>query len=213
MADSKEKGLSKEQLIALRGLRLPIHVLKLLSKVGIRSEPAVSIEYQKGPRQYVIAGAESGGAIQPIGAYCSFVDQSGAALVWLKKTDELAPNRIHSLTAAARLIRLQMVRSEHTYELLITHHELVAVAGRNRPRLVNRTLFHGTHGVLALNLWGEDQQLSGTVSPAFTTRAGDALLIPELFLDSVNRITAAVNCVGCKHCHLLVPPDPSMRNE
>lgn len=56
-----------------------------------------------------------------------------------------------------------------------------------------------------MELWGKDGAFRGAVCPAFFSRSGEALLVPEAFREAVARISAAVCCVGCRHCHLLQP--------
>jgi hypothetical protein len=45
----------------------------------------------------------------------------------------------------------------------------------------------------------------GTVCPVFYTRAGERVVLPNDFQDAATRITSAVCCLGCRHCHLLGP--------
>jgi len=56
-----------------------------------------------------------------------------------------------------------------------------------------------------MDLWGNDVAFRGAVSPVFYTRAGESVALPEDFQRAVARITAAVCCLGCRHCHLLGP--------
>jgi hypothetical protein len=56
-----------------------------------------------------------------------------------------------------------------------------------------------------MELWGKDGAFRGAVCPAFFSRSGEPLPVPEEFQDAVTRISAAVSCVGCRHCHLLQP--------
>jgi hypothetical protein len=97
-----------------------------------------------------------------------------------------------------------MFRSEQTYDLLITEHQLEVPAEGRRPAMRNRILFHGIQGTLALELWGNDIHFNGQVIPMFYSRSGEPLIIPDMFRE-VCRIAAAVCCIGCQHCHLLQP--------
>src|ERR1035438_653156 len=54
-------------------------------------------------------------------------------------------------------------------------------------------------------LWGQDGAFRGTVCPVFYTRAGERVVLPNDFQDAATRITSAVCCLGCRHCHLLGP--------
>ena len=56
-----------------------------------------------------------------------------------------------------------------------------------------------------MDLWGKDGAFRGAVSPAFYSRGGETLAFPDQFQDAVARISAAVCCIGCRHCHLLQP--------
>jgi hypothetical protein len=56
-----------------------------------------------------------------------------------------------------------------------------------------------------MELWGKDGAFKGAVRPAFFSRSGEALVMPDEFQNAVTRITAAVCCIGCRHCHVLQP--------
>jgi hypothetical protein len=56
-----------------------------------------------------------------------------------------------------------------------------------------------------MDLWGKDAAFRGTVSPVFYTRSGEHVALPNDLQEAATRITAAVCCVGCRHCHLLEP--------
>jgi hypothetical protein len=208
----KPARLTRDQIIALRGLRLPTTVLKQLQQTGIYCEPAVSIEHQSQARKYVIRGVESGGAVAGLGLYVGFAGEDGQPLAWLQRINAVGRNGLHAVVVAPEFFRLQMFRSGQTYELLITEHRLEPVAGSRRPVLQNRIVFRGTQGTLALELWGNDSHFSGQVAPAFLTRSGEPLLVPGMLLEAVHRMTTAVCCVGCHHSHLLQPGEsPALR--
>ena len=102
-------------------------------------------------------------------------------------------------------MRLEMLRIERTYDLLITRHSLQL--GRNaRPRLESSILFYGRRGSLEMELWGNDVAFRGSVSSGFDTRAGERVVLANDLQDAATRITSAVCCLGCRHCHLLGPP-------
>src|SRR5215470_17227985 len=73
MSEPKHNTMTKEEVTALRGLRLPSAALKALQRAGIHCQPAISIEFQQSSRQYLIRGVESGGAVARTGAYCGFL--------------------------------------------------------------------------------------------------------------------------------------------
>lgn len=201
----KSGRMSRAQVLALRGLRLPTAALKQLQQTGIYCEPSISIEHQHLGRKYVTRGVESGGAVAELGHYVGFVDTNGRPLSWLQRVDSVGRNGLHAVVVAPQFVRLQMFRRAQAYHLLITQHHLESPQEGRRPALQNKIIFHGINGVLAFELWGKDSHFRGQVAPAFLTRSGEPLLVPEMFRDAVYRITAAVSCFGYRHCHLLQP--------
>ena len=193
------------EVLARQGLRLPQIVLKRLRRVGIYCQPTVSIEYQNLANKYVVRGVESGGAVADLGAYTSFVGDRGEPLPWLQRVDSIGLNGVHAIVVAPVLIRLEMLRIERTYDLLITRHSLGGSTGSQRPRLMSSILFYGRRGTLEMELWGKDAGFCGAVSPVFYNRAGESLSTPPALEDASLRITAAVCCLGCRHTHLLRP--------
>ena len=199
------KVMNHNQILALRGLRLPAMTLKSLKAAGIYCQPSVSIEHQHLAGRYVLRGVESGGAVADLGAYCSFVEETGQPIPWLQRVDSIAVNGVHAVVVSAGLVRLHMVRVRHTYDLLITRHVLAAVDGAKRPTLQSSIVFYGRRGTLEMDLHGEDSGFCGIVRPPFLSRSGEPVNLPASFEDAVVRITAAVSCVGCRHSHLLQP--------
>jgi hypothetical protein len=193
------------EVLARQGLRLPAITLKCLQTAGIYCQPSVSIEHQHLAKKYVLRGVESGGAVAEVGVYASFVDEQGNALPWLQRVDSIGVNGVHAIVVAPVLIRVQMLRIERTYDLLITRHHLAKSGDSQRPRLESSVLFYGRRGGLEMELWGKDVSFRGTVSPVFYTRAGERVVLPNHFQDAATRITSAVCCLGCRHCHLLGP--------
>jgi hypothetical protein len=193
------------EVLARQGLRLPPITLKCLQTAGIYCQPSVSIEHQHLAKKYVLRGVESGGAVAEVGAYASFVDEYGNALPWLQRVDSIGVNGVHSIVVAPVLIRVQMLRIGRTYDLLVTRHQLGKSGESQRPRLESSILFHGRRGSLEMELWGKDGAFRGTVCPVFYTRAGESVVLPNAVQDAAVRITSAVCCLGCRHCHLLGP--------
>jgi hypothetical protein len=193
------------EILARQGLRLPPITLKCLRTAGIYCQPSVSIEHQHLAKKYVLRGLESGGAVAEVGAYASFVDEHGNALPWLQRVDSIGVNGVHAIVVAPVLIRVQMLRIARTYDLLITRHQLVKSGDSQRPRLESSVLFYGRRGGLEMELWGKDAAFCGTVCPVFYTRAGERVVLPSDFQDAATRITSAVCCLGCRHCHVLGP--------
>jgi hypothetical protein len=193
------------EILARQGLRLPGVILNRLRSTGIYCQPTVSIEHQHVARRYVLRGVESGGAIRDLGAYTSFVDEHGEPLSWLQRVDSIAVNGVHAIAVASVLIRLEMVRIERTYDLLITRHSLMEVENGIRPRLESSILFYGRRGCLEMELWGKDGAFRGAVCPVFYTRSGEDVALPVDVEHAIAQMTAAVCCCGCRHCHLLAP--------
>lgn len=198
------------ELLARLGLRLPAVTLKRLQSAGIFCQPAVSIEYQRDAKSYVLRAFESGGAIAETGAYCGFVDAYGDAIPLLQRVDNLAVNGLHAIVIAPVLVRLEMVRNRLTYDLLITRHSLTTVSPKQRPKFESSIVFHG-HGI-ALAV-GNDAESRGSVCPPFYSHGRETFAVPPQFRDAVERLVAAVWCVGCRHCHLSQAPDTSSIKE
>jgi hypothetical protein len=196
------KVLSKVEVLALRGLRLPAIALKGLQRAGICCQPAISIEFQQQARCYVIRGLESGGAVPRLGTYCAFVDVRGGLLTTVQSVATVGVNGFHAAILSPEFARIQIFRSEHHCELLLTQHTLVSNEGKVRPALSNSVLFYSAHGRLEWELWGNDSRLQGMVVPTFYSRSGEQLLPPDCFHDAVLRVTAGACCVGCRHAHV-----------
>lgn len=180
-------------------------MLKHIRAAGIYCEPSISIEHQHLAERYLLRGTECGGAAADLGAYASFVDEQGDTLPWLQRVDSVGVNGVHAVVVAPVLVRLEMVRIQRTYDLLITRHWLVQAGPSQRPTLASSILFYGRRGGLELELWGKDQAFRGSVSPGFYTRSGEVSTVPASFQEAVYKITAAVCCTGCRHSHLLSP--------
>jgi len=143
--------------------------------------------------------------VADLGAYSSFTDEQGNALAWLQRVDTVGVNGVHAIVVAPVLVRIEMLRVQRTYDVLITRHGLRGVGQNQRPRLESSILFYGRRGTLEMELWGKDAAFRGAVCPAFYSRSGEALSLPVEFQDALARISAAVCCVGCRHCHVLQP--------
>jgi hypothetical protein len=108
---------------------------------------------------------------------------------------------------APELIRIEMLRIGHTYEMAISKHGLTSNGTRVRPVITSTLLFRGNHGTLAIDLWNpENKRLRGSIAPVFYTQAGEIRPHPERFDDAIRKITGALTCLGCKHTHVAVPP-------
>lgn len=206
-ATTPKHSLDQREVLARQGLRLPALTLKQLRSAGIYCQPSISIEHQHLAKRYVLRGVESGGAVANLGAYSSFVDEHGNALGWLQRVDSVGVNGVHAVVVAPVLVRVEMLRVERTYDLLITRHSLVTIGDGQRPRLESSIAFYGRRGTLEMELWGKDAAYRGSVAPVFYSRAGEIVVVPAEFQPAAALITAAVCCTGCRHCHLLKPEE------
>ena len=205
MTELKPVHLDRNEVLALRGLRLPAIALKSLQQSGVFCQPAVSIEYQKGAARYVIRGVESGGAVADIGAYCGFVDEAGFSLSVRQPIMSIGVNGLHQAVLSPSLVRIQIFRAATVCELLVTLHRLLPVDGRQRPQLGNSVLFHAKHGRLDPEWFGKDPQTLQGAAPIFSSRSGDERHLPERFHNAIVHATAGACCCGCRHCHLSEP--------
>src|SRR5450432_3465362 len=203
---TRETSSDRQEIIARQGMRLPGITLKHLQSAGIYCQPTISVEHQHIAKRYVLRGVESGGAVAEIGAYSSYVDEYGNAMSWLQRVDTVGVNGVHGIVVAPLLVRLQVLRMERTYDLLITRHGLASSGDRQRPQIESSVLFYGRRGCLEMELWGADSSFREAVGPVFYTRAGEPATLPTEFQNAVLLMTSAVCCLGCRHCHLLQPP-------
>jgi hypothetical protein len=203
MTSGTSARLTRDEVLALRGLRLPSAAVKGLQRAGIYCQPAISIEFRQATQDYVIRGIESGGAIAHIGAYCGFVDDAGFPLPVFETAHTVGVNGLHATALAPSLVRVHMFRAGTTYELLLTRHALVPVEGKARPTLQNFVLFHGKHGRLELALWQKNSQVRGIVAPVFYSKNGKQIAPSDWFHEAALQATAGVCCCGCRHIHVL----------
>jgi hypothetical protein len=177
--------------------------LRRLAKAGIFAQPSVSLEYQQLAGRYVVRGVESGGAVEALGRYVTFCGEQGEPLGWLHPLDAIGVNGVHALVVAPVLVRAEMFRRGHTYDLLITRHAPGARSNGKRPSLENTTLLRALAGYLELDLTRSKKKPDPLPMPAFFTRAGEPLTIPSRFEAVIRAVTFGVNCCGCVHSHYL----------
>jgi len=198
---------SKANRYARYGLPLQQQTLRALEKRGIYCQPSVSIEHQHLAQRYVLRGVESGGAVADMGRYCAYLDADGNPALWLQQIDSISGNGRHAIVIAPELVRIEMLRVGHTYELAITRLWLKTVEGHTRPAIATAPIFRGHQGTLAVELWNaENKSRRGAIAPAFYTAAGEVLDLPNRFEEAIRKITGAVACLGCKHTHIAVTP-------
>jgi hypothetical protein len=165
----------------------------------------VRLEHQHLANRYVIHGTESGGAIRDIGRYITFCGPEGEPIEQLHPVDSLGANGAHAVVVAPALVKVDMFRFGHTYQLLISRHEPSLATNGTRLTLKRTELFRGTDGYLPLDLCGKDKHLAGAVMPDFFSRAGEKVGIPTAFQAVVMAAVLAVCCIGCTHAHYLLP--------
>jgi hypothetical protein len=196
---------ARREILARQGMRLPVVILKRLRSTGIYCQPTLSIELQHAGHKWVLRGVESGGASPDLGAYSSFVSGDGSALSWLQRVDSVGANGVHAIAIAPLFLRLEMIRIGRTYDLFITRHCLSNADKNRRPKIESSIVFYGRRGMLELDLWDKDAGFRGGVCPVFYSRSGEILTVPSELGWAVANLTAAVCCIGCRHCHLLEP--------
>ena len=193
---------SRLTTLTRRGLMFPAEIREQIRKTGIRCRPQVEIVHQDRANQWKLRAEESGGAVAQLGHYVGFLRPDGSPLAWLQRVQSLMPNGTHAVVVERELVRVEMFRYEHTYDLLITRHWLEGKDGK-RPELRSELLFLGSKGTLATELWGRDADFRGGAQPTFFTRSGEKSAPNSLWLDATLKVTEGACCVGCKHCHLL----------
>ena len=198
--------MKQKRLPDALGLRVTRQALRVLNERGIFCHSSVSLEHQHLAKRYVVRGLESGGAARDVGRYVTFTQADGQPVEYLHLMEAIGANGLHAVVVAPVLVRIEMLRTGRTYELLITHHRPGASNDGKRPPLETRLLFQGIHGRLDLDLSGKDKDRAGTVLPTFYSRGGEEVGIPKRFRQAVRAISAAVHCNGCLHCHYVRPP-------
>ena len=168
--------------------------LRALKKRSIYCQSSLTLEFKQLARRYVLRGVESGGAVVDMGRYCAYLSGEGEPLPWLQPIDSLSVNGRHAVVIAEECVRIDMLRIGRTYELVITHHNLVFLPDNARPRVGSRALFRRQQGTLAIETWKtENKDLRGEIAPVFYTLAGEIRKLPDLFENAVRR----VSCVVC----------------
>jgi hypothetical protein len=175
--------------------------VRVLRERGIFAQASVSLHYQNIAKRYVVRGVESGGAAGDIGRYVTFSQESGQPIECLHPVESIGVNGPHAVVVAPTLLRLDMLRKGHTYELLISRHAPGSAESGRRPPLRTEMLFRGVHGRLEVDLSPRNKaQLSATL-PTFYSLAGEELRVPPRFEMAVRSLVNATNCPGCSHSH------------
>lgn len=196
--------------LARHGLSLPRALLRALEENGIYCFPGISLEHQHLSGRFVLKGTESGGSVESMGRYCGYLSLEGKPLPWLQPLDSFGGNGRHAIVIASALVRIEMVRVERTYDLLITRHQISGSSDRKRPQMQASLVFRGRSGRLAAELTaGIPLDPSISVAPVFHTSAGEIHSYPVKFSDAIRAVTEAVSCIRCKHTHVSIRPSAS----
>lgn len=203
--------MRQKRSFAVLGLRLSRQALRVLKERGIYAHAPVSLEHQHLAKRYVVRGLESGGAAGDVGRYVTFTQAAGQPVECLHPVEAIGVNGLHAVVVSPVLVRIEMLRTGHTYELLITQHRAGIISDGKRPPLETKILFRGIHGRLDLDLAGKNRDQAGAVMPVFYSLSGEEVAIPRRFRDVACAITKAVNCEGCSHCHFARAPQKDVR--
>ena len=196
----------KTDYLARRGLTLSHRVLRRLDQVGIFVRSSVSLEHQNLAGRYVVRGIESGVAVKDLGRYVTFCCSDGKALPYLHPVDAIGVNGVHAVVIAPVLVRVELLRTGRTCQLLITRHQPGKAENGRRPPLENTLLFRGVNGLLEVEPFCGERDLVGSVVPQFWSRAGEKLEIPSHLIAAVAAVTKGATCLGCSHAHYLFAP-------
>ena len=203
--------MKRNRLADGMGLRLPRAVLAVLRERGIFAKASLGLHYQNIARRYVVRGVESGGAAGDIGRYVTFAEEGGQPIECLHPVESIGVNGPHAVVIAPTLVRLDMLRKGHTYELLISRHAPGSLDSGRRPPLQTEVLFRGVHGRLEIDLSAKNKAQSNAPLPMFYSMAGEELTVPPRFEAAVRSLVTATNCSGCSHSHYVALPHSTQR--
>jgi hypothetical protein len=174
-------------------LKLSAPALTELRRGGISARPTTSIVYQEKSKRWLIFGEESGGSIKPIGHYVGFVGVEADGLVLSLPIQSLVPNGSHRRVYGTHLARIEMYRYEQSCDLSITLHALLSPGEGRRPRFRRIEIFLARNGILTAD----------NPVPLFFNRSGELVDLPSQFLPAIIAATKGVQCLNCKHSHLV----------
>jgi hypothetical protein len=154
--------MPKQKFTGIAGLPLSRRAVRLLRERGIFARAIVSVEHQHLAERYFLRGLESGGSTGDIGRYVTFARTDGQPLECLDPVESIAVNGLHAFVIVPEVVRVDILRKDRTYELLITGHRLGSADNGTRPRLETEILFRGVHGRLELDLSRRDKAQAGS---------------------------------------------------
>lgn len=186
------------------GLKLSRRIWRVLSDAGIYAPARVTLEPQQLANRYVVRGIEAGGAVEALGHYVTFADSGGQPLPYLYPLDALSPNGVHAVVVAPTLVRVEVFRIGHTYQVLVTKHSPSQQKDGRKPGLRTVEIFRSSDGYLNLDLWGKDKNRAGSVLPELYTTSGEAMEVFEALEPVLLAAVRGACCIGCRHSHYLV---------
>jgi hypothetical protein len=186
-------------------IRMNEAVKSRLKSAGIYADWRITIEFQSRAKEWVLRGVESGGAVEDIGYYVTYSDLEGQPLLMSYLVSTLAVNGLHGVVVAPALVKVEMLRIQHSYILLISRHVRTNRTRNGKRWILNYPIFLGARGYLDLELWGKDRQMAGVVFPCFKTLSGEFTEVPRRFQPAVLAATAGANCIGCSKSYFLRP--------
>ncbi len=186
------------------GLKLPKRVWRGFAEAGIFAPTNVSLQHQQLAHRYVIRGVEAGGAVAELGHYVTFAGADGEPLEYLHPLDSVGANGVHAVVVAPVLARIEVFRSGHTYQVLISRHYAGKAPNGRRPGLETEVIFRSLEGHLEAELWGREKSQAGSLLPRFYTAGGELREIPAAFQAALLRAVKGACCIACRHCHYLV---------
>ena len=132
--------------------------------------------------------------------------KDGETLPWLQRVQNFLPNGVHAVVVEAVLNSSGDVSLRQTYDLLITCHSLEG-AERKRPELREPNSLSGAQAARFQGnwrLWGKARSVSWWRHAALLyLRSGEQGLPDPAWIEATLKVTEAVCCTGCRHCHLL----------
>jgi len=186
-----------------RGLTLPAASTAQADRSRDLRKSAVSLEHQQRGHRYVVRGGRVSGAVEEIGHYVTFSDPGRARpLVWLHPLDSVGVNGVHALVIASTLVRVEMLRVGHTYDLFIPSTPPgLSITGNARHW---KARFCFVRMKVSGAGFGEEEQGPERIGHAGLSLAGWRILpVPVEFEAVVKAITGAAACIGCRHSHYL----------
>ena len=130
----------------------------------------------------------------------TFCDQGGAPLVWLHPLDSVGVNGAHALVIASTLVRVEMLRVGHTYDLFITQHAPGFLITETPTTGKTRFCFSAHEGYLAaLDLVKENGEPERIGRAGISLTVREVLTMPVEFEAVVKAITGAAGKAGGRH--------------